>query len=451
VAVAGPARDGILRAMEVRDVIVLGAGGAGLLCAAVAGRRGRAVLVLEANERIGKKILVSGGGRCNFTNRRVGAGNYVSANPDFARSALARFTPEDFLALVEAHGVPFHERKWGQLFCDDSARRISELLASECADAGVEIRTSARVRDVLRAAPPAAWPAATSARTAMPAEAPAALAALPGEPPLPPAVADDGAPRFLVRVGDDVLACRSCVVATGGLSWPRLGSNDIGYRIARSFGLDIVPPRPGLVPLLFSRPDRERFAELAGIAVFSRVTCAGVAFEENLLFTHGGLSGPAILQASNYWRPGTALAVDLAPGADLGAELLARKAAGARELLRNAFAERLPKRLVERLLEASVGEAAAGRPLAQCADRELSAAAAAVHAWRVLPAADAGWDKAEVTLGGVSTAALSSRTLEARAVPGLHFIGEVVDVTGWLGGFNFQWAWASGAAAGQAV
>jgi predicted Rossmann fold flavoprotein len=403
--------------MEAHDVIVLGAGGAGLLCAAVAGRRDRDVLVLEANERIGKKILVSGGGRCNFTNRRVDAGNYVSANPHFARSALARFTPEDFLALVERHGIPFHERKWGQLFCDDSARRISEMLAAECADAGVAIRVNARVRDVLRAEPQDA----------------------------------SDAPRFLVRVGDESIACRSCVVATGGLSWPRLGSNDVGYRIARSFGLEIVPPRPGLVPLLFSRPDRERFAELAGIAVFSRVTCAGVAFEENILFTHGGLSGPAILQASNYWRPGTALTIDLAPSVDLAAELLARKAAGARELLRNAFAERLPKRLVERLLEASVGEAVAGKPLAQCAERDLAAAAAAVHAWRVLPAADAGWDKAEVTLGGVATGALSSRTLEARAVPGLHFIGEVVDVTGWLGGFNFQWAWASGAAAGEAV
>ncbi len=424
--------------MEVHDVIVIGAGGAGLMCAAVAGRRGRSVLVLEANERIGKKILVSGGGRCNFTNRRVEAGHYVSANPDFARSALARFTPGDFLALVERHAIPFHERKWGQLFCDDSARRISEMLAAECAEAGVELRVNARVRDVVRDV--VRDGVRDGARDVARTEAPDGAHGGTSE-----------APGFVVRTAGESLACRACVVATGGLSWPRLGANDIGYRIARAFGLEIVPPRPGLVPLLFSRPDRERFAELAGIAVFSRVSCGGASFEENVLFTHGGLSGPAILQASNYWRAGVALTIDLAPSADLAAELASRKAAGARELLRNAFAERLPRRLVERLLEGSVGQAVAARPLAQCADRELAAAAAAMHAWRVLPAADAGWEKAEVTLGGVATAGLSSRTLEARAVPGLHFIGEVVDVTGWLGGFNFQWAWASGAAAGEAV
>ena len=391
------------------DVIVLGGGAAGLMAAATAGARGRRVLVLERNPRVGLKILVSGGGRANFTNRSVGAANYVSDNADFARSALARFTPEAFLALIEAHAVPFHERKHGQLFCNDSAKSLLRLLLAECEAAGVSVRAGAEVAGVERLEPPR-----------------------------------DGA-RFAVRLGAQTLACESLVVATGGLSWPRLGVSDFGHRLARQFGLRVVPLRPGLVPLLWNRPDAARFAPLAGIAVPARVRCGGAEFEEALLFTHAGLSGPVVLQASNYWRLGEALEVDLAPGIDLREELSARRAAGAGLTLRGALAERLPRRLVDALLPDTPE-----RPLAQLGDREIEAAAAAVQRWRIRPSTDAGWDKAEVTLGGVDTRELSSRTLEARAVPGLYFIGEVVDVTGWLGGFNFQWAWASGHAAGEA-
>jgi predicted Rossmann fold flavoprotein len=396
------------------DVVVLGGGAAGLFCAAVAGARGRRVLVLERNERIGKKVLISGGGRANFTNRRVTADNFVSQNPDFARSALARYTPDDFLALVERHRIPWVERKHGQLFCRDSAKAITEMLLEECHRARVEIRTGCRVADVARLAAEAA----------------------------------DAAPRFGVRLeGGEALACRSLVVATGGLSYERLGASDLGYRIARQHGLAIVPPRPGLVPLLWTRAERPRWDELAGVATPARVECGGARFEEALLFTHGGLSGPAILQISNYWRLGESVRIDLVPGADLRDELLQRKARGDTVNAAAVLAERLPRRLAERLVPAPL----AVRPLAQCAAADLAALAEAVQRFRFQPAEDAGYDKAEVTLGGVDTAELSSRTLEARRAPGLYFIGEVVDVTGWLGGYNFQWAWASAHAAGEAV
>ena len=394
------------------DVVVLGGGAAGLFCAAVAGARGRRVLVLERNERVGKKVLISGGGRANFTNRRVTADNFVSQNPDFARSALARYTPDDFLALVERHRIPWVERKHGQLFCRDSAKAITEMLLEECHRARVEIRTGCRVADVARLAAEAA----------------------------------DAAPRFGVRLeGGEALACRSLVVATGGLSYERLGASDLGYRIARQHGLALVPPRPGLVPLLWTRAERPRWDELAGVATPARVECGGARFEEALLFTHGGLSGPAILQISNYWRLGESVRIDLLPGADLGDELLQRKARGDTVSAAAVLAERLPRRLAERLVPAPL----AVRPLAQCAAADLAALAEVVQRFRFQPAEDAGYDKAEVTLGGVDTAELSSRTLEARRAPGLYFIGEVVDVTGWLGGYNFQWAWASGWAAGQ--
>ncbi|HVQ25039.1 MAG TPA: NAD(P)/FAD-dependent oxidoreductase [Planctomycetota bacterium] len=396
------------------DVIVLGGGAAGLFCAAVAGARGRRVLVLERNERVGKKVLISGGGRANFTNRRVTADNFVSHNPDFARSALARYTPDDFLALVERHRIPWVERKHGQLFCRDSAKAITEMLLEECHRARVEIRTGCRVADVARLAAEAA----------------------------------DAAPRFGVRLeGGEALACRSLVVATGGLSYERLGASDLGYRIARQHGLALVPPRPGLVPLLWTRAERPRWDELAGVATPARVECGGARFEEALLFTHGGLSGPAILQISNYWRLGESVRIDLLPGADLRDELLQRKARGDTVSAAAVLAERLPRRLAERLVPAPL----AVRPLAQCAAADLAALAVAVQRFRFQPAEDAGYDKAEVTLGGVDTAELSSRTLEARRAPGLYFIGEVVDVTGWLGGYNFQWAWASAHAAGEAV
>ena len=424
------------------DVIVLGAGAAGLFCAATAGARGRSVLVLEANARPGLKILVSGGGRANFTNREVGAEHYHSSNAHFARSALARFGPEAFVARVEAHGIPYHERDHGQLFCDESAKRITAMLMDECADAGVLLASGCPV-------------GADGVRRL------------------------EGVDRFALGTPRGEVRCRSLVVATGGLSWPRLGVSDFGHRLARGFGLALVPPRPGLVPLLWSGADRARFGPLSGIAVPARVNCRGARFEEAVLFTHGGLSGPAVLQISNVWWPGDVVSIDWLPGVDLAAEWTARKAAGERRTPRSLLAERLPRRLADALLDAAPPAAApavparsapgasrrapgntpgqassrapAERPLAQCAGRDLSALAQAVQAFPFRPAATAGWDKAEVTLGGVDTAELSSRTLEARRVPGLHFIGEVVDVTGWLGGFNFQWAWASGHAAGEAV
>ena len=403
------------------DVAVLGGGAAGLWCAAVAGRRGRRVLVLEHNERVGKKILISGGGRANFTNRRVEAAHFVSANPHFCRSALARCPPESVIALVEQHHIPYHERRHGQLFCDDSAKRITAMLLAECAAAGVTIRTGCRVDSVR---------------------------ALGG--------AGDGAganpPRYAVDTVTGTLACRSLVVATGGLSYARLGASDLGYRLARQFGLTVVPPRPGLVPLHWSRAERPRWADLAGVAAPARVTCGGAAFEEAALFTHAGLSGPAVLQASNYWRLGEPLRIDWLPGRDLSAELRARRAAGGRASLAGALAEHLPRRLAERLLDGLPGARPLGPcALGRCTDADLDRAAAAVHGFTFRPVEDAGFDKAEVTLGGVDTAELSSRTMEARRAPGLHFIGEVVDVTGWLGGYNFQWAWASAQAAGEAV
>jgi len=401
------------------DVVVLGGGAAGLFCAGIAAGRGRRVLVLERNARVGLKVLISGGGRANFTNRRVTAENFVSHNPDFARSALARYTPDDFLALVERHRIPWVERKHGQLFCRDSAKDLTEMLLAECrqAQAPVEIHTGCSVAAVERAG--GAGGAGGAA---------------------------DG-PRFRVAVAGDAVDCRSLVVATGGLSYARLGASDLGYRLARQLGLAIVPPRPGLVPLLWTRAERPRWDELAGVATPARVECGSARFDEALLFTHGGLSGPAILQISNYWRLGESVRLDLAPGADLRAEFLARKAAGDRASAVTALAERLPRRLAERL----VPEPLAARPLAQCAERDLLALAEGVQRFRFQPAEDAGYDKAEVTLGGVDTDELSSRTMESRRVPGLFFIGEVVDVTGWLGGYNFQWAWASAHAAGEAV
>jgi predicted Rossmann fold flavoprotein len=408
----------------VWDAIVLGGGAAGLYCAAVAGARARKILIVEHNPRVGMKVLISGGGRANFTNRVVTADNFVSRNAHFARSALARCTPESIVALLERHGVPWVERKHGQLFCRDSAKALTELLLAECRSARVEIRTGCRVTDVEQVKGAASGASAPSGATGSP----------------------DGA-RFSMTAGGEALACRSLVVATGGLSYPRLGASDFGYRLARQFGLAIVPPRPGLVPLEWTRADRPRWEDLAGLAAPARVTCGGASFEEALLFTHGGLSGPAILQISNYWRLGETVRIDLLPGVDLRAELPQRKTRGDSTTPLAALAERLPRRLAERLVPAPL----AVRPLAQCAERDLLALAEAVQRFRFQPAEDAGYGKAEVTLGGVDTDELSSRTLESRKVPGLYWIGEVVDVTGWLGGYNFQWAWASAKAAGEAL
>ncbi len=380
------------------DVCILGGGAAGLFCAATAARRGRSVVVLDHATTPGRKILISGGGRCNFTNRSAGPENYLSRNPHFCRSALARFTPDDFLALVEARRIPWEERRHGQLFCVDSARDIVALLLDACR--GAELRWGTRVEGV----------------------------------------AQQG--RFAIATSAGEVLADRLVVATGGLPIPSIGATDFGLRLARQFGHGIVETAPALAPLLL--PAHERL-DLPGIAVEAEVAADGPAFRENLLFTHGGISGPSVLQASSYWRPGRPLQVDLLPGRDL-AEALARER-GVKAQLANHLSGMLPKRLLQARLPAALAD----KPVSQLSKADIAAAAAALQSWELHPDATGGWLKAEVMRGGVDTAELSSQTMESRRVPGLHFIGEVVDVTGWLGGYNFQWAWASGYAAGKAV
>ncbi len=378
------------------DVIILGGGAAGLLAAITAGRRGRRVLLLEGNSRVGRKIEISGGGRCNFTNLGAAPENYLSQNPDFCRSALARFTPWDFLALVERHGIAYHEKTLGQQFCDGSAREIVAMLLAECAAARVEVRCGVRVLGV------------------------------------------EKGDRFRVRTEPGAFTGASLIVATGGLSLPKLGATDFGYRLAQQFGLPIIPLRAGLVPFTGSG-----WSDLAGVALPIAAKCAGARFREAMLFTHRGLSGPAILQISNYWQPGQPLALDLLPDAQAAEILQAAKHD------RRAFVPTLSAYWPRRFAEAWAGREAPARPLAHWKDSEIAAHAAHIHAWPFQPSGTEGYATAEVTLGGVDTRALSSKTMEARTVPGLFFVGEVVDVTGWLGGYNFQWAWASGHAAGS--
>ena len=385
------------------DVIIIGGGAAGLMCAIEAGRRGRSVVVLEHAERVGKKIEISGGGRCNFTNLHTTPQNFLSANPHFAKSALARYTPADFIALVEKHRIRYHEKKLGQLFCDESSRLIISMLLRECEAAGVEVRTNCKVSGVGRES------------------------------------------SFTAETSRGAFTSESLVVATGGLSIPKLGATDFGYRIARQFGLKIVQPAPALVPLTLARRELESFRPLSGVSVPSRVRAGGAEFVENVLVTHRGLSGPAILQISSYWTRGEALDIDLLPGVD-AFELLREKREGGSELA-TLLGFHLPKRFAQRWCELY----APSRPLRSYTEGELREIARSLHGWRVTPAGTEGFQKAEVTKGGVDTSELSSKTLEARRVPGLYFIGEVVDVTGHLGGFNFQWAWASGYAAGQSV
>ena len=390
---------------ESFDLIVLGGGAAGLFCAARAGRRGRRVVVLERNREVGRKILISGGGRCNFTNIHCRPEHFLSANPHFARSALARYTPADFIALVERHGVAWHEKTLGQLFCDGSARQIVDLLLAECRDGGVRIEVDCDV-------------------TAVP----------PARPP------------FVVETSRGRFEAPSLVVATGGLSIPKIGATDLGYRIAAQCDVPVVPPRPALVPLLFDEAGRRRWSELAGIAADCVASASGASFREQLLFTHRGLSGPAILQASSYWHDGGTVEIDLLPEVDILAELTSRRAAGETAAPKTIVARHLPNRLADRWFVDDVGGV-----LATTSNERLAAIADRLHRWSVVPSGTEGYTKAEVTAGGVDTRALSSKTLEAREVPGLYFIGEVVDVTGHLGGFNFQWAWASAAAAADAV
>jgi predicted Rossmann fold flavoprotein len=384
-----------------RDVIVIGGGAAGLFCAIEAGKRGRSTLVIEHAERVGKKIAISGGGRCNFTNVNTRPENFISANPNFARSALARYTPQDFIALVEQHRIPYHEKKLGQLFCDDSSRRIIRMLLEECERAGVEIRLNCRVNKV------------------------------------------DKDSLFTVRTNQGEFISRSLVVATGGLSIPPIGATDFGYALARRFGLRIRETRPALVPLTFAAGRCEELKALSGVSIDATVAADGAQFRENVLLTHRGMSGPAILQISSYWKRGEAIRINLLPDAYAG-EILESKRRSEIELA-NLLGQYLPRRFAH----AWCSLYAPSRPLNRYSNKELEEIARALHDWHLYPDGTEGYKKAEVTAGGVDTDELSSRTMEARRVPDLYFIGEVVDVTGQLGGYNFQWAWASGYAAGQ--
>jgi len=389
------------------DVLVIGAGAAGLMCAITAGQRGKRVRVVDHANKAGKKILMSGGGRCNFTNLGTTPANFLSANPHFAKSALARYTPWDFIALVEKHGIRYHEKELGQLFCDESSKLIVRMLLDECAAAGVEVRTGCAVTQVAKT--------------------------------------DEG---FLVQTAEGVVQATSLVVATGGLSIPSLGATGFGYELARQFGHTVLPTRAGLVPLTLSGKHQERYQDLAGVALpVSEARVGKHGFRAGLLFTHRGLSGPAILQVSNYWQPGDDLRLDLSPQTDAGDWLIAQRVERPAAELKNVLGDLLPKRLAQRLCELWFPS----KPMRQYREAELTDIGRQLHDWPIVASGTEGYRTAEVTLGGVDTHELSSSTMESRLVPGLYFVGEVVDVTGWLGGYNFQWAWASGHAAGEVV
>ncbi|HEX8240398.1 MAG TPA: NAD(P)/FAD-dependent oxidoreductase [Allosphingosinicella sp.] len=389
---------------ESYDAIILGAGGAGMMCAAVAGQRGRRVLLVDHSDAPGKKILISGGGRCNFTNLNAAPDRFLSANPRFATSALARYTPADFLALIERHRIAWHEKTLGQLFCDGSARQIVAMLLDECDRGGVELALGHPVRDI-----------------------------------------DHSDARFRLAFGSRTAEAPALVIATGGPSIPKLGATGFAYDLARRFGLKVVEPRPALVPLTLSR-EEVLFHALSGVSTEVVASAGKAAFREAALFTHRGLSGPAILQVSSYWRPGEPLAVDFLPDARPGWLRQAKRAAP-----RSAFRTALGRRLPERLAEVLAQRLELPGNLADLPDRRLEEAERRLAQWRFAPDGTEGFAKAEVTVGGIATQGLSSKTMEAARVPGLHAIGEAVDVTGWLGGYNFQWAWASGVAAGEAV
>jgi predicted Rossmann fold flavoprotein len=384
--------------VEHWDVVVLGGGAAGLFCALTAGARGKSVLVLEHNDKVGKKIGISGGGRCNFTNLRASQDNYISSNPEFCRSALARYKASDFLSLVESHGIAWHEKKLGQLFCNGSSREIIAMLVEECRRARAEVRCGIRVHDVSKPE------------------------------------------KFLIRTSRGDVTCNALVVATGGLSFAKLGASDLGYRIARQFGLKLTEIRPGLVPLTFSPADKTVYGPLSGVSFPVTARCGKISFGEAMLITHRGLSGPAILQISNFWREGDTVALDLLPS-ESSIPSPGKESAVAQ------LSRFWPQRFAETWGEANLP----AKPVAQWTAAERDRVQQNIHRWSPDPDGTEGYPKAEVTLGGVDTRELSSKTMEARSVPGLYFIGEVVDVTGWLGGYNFQWAWASAHAAGTFV
>ena len=389
---------------ETTDILVIGAGAAGLMCAIEAARRGRRVLVIDHADKPAEKIRISGGGRCNFTNRDASPKQFLSENPHFCKSALKRFTAQDFIARVDARGIAWHEKTLGQLFCDGSAMQIIDMLLDDLKAAGGELRLGVEPGAVTKTA--------------------------------------DG---FEVETPGGRISCASLVIATGGKSIPKMGSSGYAYEVAAQFGLKIIEPRPALVPFTFGSPTIEPIVELAGISVEARVTAGKTRFDEGMLFTHRGLSGPSVLQISSYWREGDEIVIDLARGRDVFEELKRERKERPRLQLDNALAQIVPKRLADQIAARSFGAAR----LADLSDAKLREVANAVNAWRVTPNGTEGWRTAEVTIGGVDTDGLSSRTMEAKDSPGLYFVGECVDVTGWLGGYNFQWAWSSGWAAGQ--
>ena len=388
------------------DAVILGGGAAGLMCALHAGRRGRRIVVIEHVERVGKKILMSGGGRCNFTNLGTSPAQFLSSNPHYCKSALARYTPSDFVSMIERHGIAYHEKELGQLFCDLSSKQIVRMLLDECADARVSIETGTAITSVDRV------------------EA-----------------------GFRIHTSRGRLDTPVLVVATGGLSIPRMGATGFGFELAHRFGHHVVPTRAGLVPLTLSGKHLQRLDGLAGVATDVEASCNGGGFRNRMLITHRGLSGPAILQISSYWQPGDTLRLDLLPGYDALAWLAERRSERPGAELRNVLAERIPKRLAQRLCEVWIDS----RPLREYSPTQLREVAAVLQHWPIAASGSEGYRTAEVTLGGVDTNELNSTTMASRLIPGLYFIGEVVDVTGWLGGYNFQWAWASGHAAGVAL
>lgn len=404
------------------DVVILGAGGAGMMCAIHAAQRGRSVILLDHSAKLGGKILISGGGRCNFTNLGASPNNYVSENPHFCKSALSRYSPSDFIALVEKRSIPYHEKKLGQQFCDRSAQEIVYLLKNESEEAGAEIRLNCKIQSIKSLAS-----------------------------------SKDGT-RFSVQTSDGEFTCESLVVATGGLSIPKIGATGFGYDIAKQFGLAIIPTAAALDGFTFNKQDAARFQDLSGLSFDSIITCKEgtkeeISFRENILLTHAGLSGPATLQASLHWRPEELLVIDMLPilkdqKTNLFDYWMQKKKAGNTSLIKNLLSEFLASRLAERLCDLHFPS---NLPLPQVSEKELSTFCNLLHKYKIIPAGTVGYSKAEVTRGGVDTNELSSKTMESKKVPGLYFIGEVVDVTGWLGGYNFQWAWASGHAAGISV
>lgn len=388
------------------DVLIIGAGAAGMMCAIEAGRRGRSVLIIDHASAPGEKIRISGGGRCNFTNLHAAPANYLGSNPHFCISALRRYTQRDFIALVDRHGIAWHEKTLGQLFCDGSARQIITMLVDEMRGAGVEMRLGTTVR----------------------------------------AIHQDGE-GYRVELEGQSVRCRSLVIACGGKSIPKMGATGFGYDIAGQFGLKVTETRPALVPLTFNDQTLAALKPLSGIGVDATVTHGSTTFSEAMLFTHRGLSGPAILQISSYWREGDVVSVDLLPGRDVFSILKTARGRNGKQAVQTVLADHLPKRLAQHIAETSVPDKA----LADLPDKQLMLVASAVHRWQVKPAGSEGYRTAEVTLGGVNTDQLDQKTMEVRSRKGLYFIGEVVDVTGWLGGYNFQWAWSSGWAAGQAA